>query len=359
MAKPGMRRVLLVCAAMALVMCAAVALCVSGGQAHAGTLSVAASPKSKVTAVSAKERAAYKRAVAACMDYANQPNPIVVDMSDLGLTAKQAKAAWNMIHSNGELFWINCYGDTYTKAAFTLPCYYDDAKIDKMRAQFERAIAKALKRIGPGMAAATKVHMLHDYVLDRVDYKARNKTAYTALVKRKGDCFGFTLAMDVLLRRVGFSVDVAFNNRLDHSWNLVKVAGKWYHVDATWDNGYCGQNYSGNFNWAHRRCHLYLLQSDKGMAKKTVDPATGMFIKSHAGWTCHHKCASAKYDFSRDLNAGFYRHCSDYKHIVRGFSKGGVKYRVVGVRKVRVASAARAAAIPATATYRGVRYRVA
>ena len=282
--------------------------------AHAA-VSAGSVAKNKVVSVSAKEKKAYKRAVAACMDYANRPNPIVVDMSDLKLTKKQAKNVWNMIHANGELFWINCYNDTYTKKTFKLPCRYDDAAIDSMRVEFEEAIGNAFKRVGPKMGAAKKVHMLHDYLIDRVDYGKKSKTAYTALVNGKGDCFGFTLAMDVLLRRAGFKVDVAFNNKLDHSWNLVKVKGKWYHVDVTWDNGFTGQNYGGRFNWSKKRCHLYLLQSDTSMNNSTIDPTTGASIRSHTGWTCHHKCKSSKYDFTRDYNKGFYKHCKDYKKI--------------------------------------------
>ena len=341
--------------------------CYSADQAHAATLAVASKAKNKVISITAKERTAYKRAVAACMDYSNQPNPIVVDISDLKLSAKQAENVWDMIHTNGELFWINCYGDTYTKKEFSLPCYYDDDKIDKMRAQLDEAVAKALKRVGPGMNAATKVHMLHDYVLDRGDYKAGNKTAYTVLVKRKGDCFGFTLAMDVLLRRCGFSVDVALNSKLDHAWNIVKVSGKWYHVDTTWDNGYCGSKYSKNFDWKKRRCHLFLLQSDVSMKNKTIDPESAPLIEdcasiiSHAGWRCHHKCTSTKYDFSRDLNQGFYKHCSDYKSIVRSFSKAGIKYRVTGVKKVKaigLKGSIKSAKAPKTVKYKGVTYNV-
>ena len=320
-----------------------------------------------VVSISAKEKTAYNRAVAACMDYANQPNPIIVDMSDLGLSAKQAENVWTMIHANGELFWINCYGDTYTTDTFTLPCYYKDARINKMRAKLDAAVEKAFKRIGPEMNAATKVHMLHDYMIDKVDYKSKEKTAYTALVNGEADCFGYTLGMDVLLRRAGFNVDVAFNNSLDHAWNLVKVNGKWYHVDVTWDHGYTGldPNPGGAFSWRSRHCHLYLLQSDVSMDDVTTDPTSGQYIKAHSGWTCHHECTSQKYDFSKDLNEGFYKHCKDYKSIVRTFESDNLNYDVVASKKVVLSSTATKAKqkasvleIPATVSYNGATYKV-
>ena len=131
-------------------------------QAHAETLSVASSSKYKVTSVSAKEKKAYDRAVAACMDYANQANPIVVDLSDLRLTAKQAKNVWTMIHANGELFWINCYNDTYTAKSFSLPCYYSDKKIDAMRVKFESAIAEGHILITETMAKKEDIEWLRE-----------------------------------------------------------------------------------------------------------------------------------------------------------------------------------------------------
>jgi hypothetical protein len=354
--------VLVVLALVALALCAT--YLVPAEQAHADMLTMAKPKKNTVVSISAKEQKAYDRAVAACMDYANQPNPIVVDLSDLELTKAQAENVWTMIYANGELFWINCYGDTHTKTEFRLPCYYDDATIDKMRAKLDKVVEKGLKRIGPGMDDATKVHMLHDFVIDRVNYEDRMKTAYTGLVGRKADCFGFTLTMDLMLRRAGFEVDVAFNDSLDHAWNLVKVDGEWYHIDSSWDNGYTGIDFEGNFDWGSKRCHLYLLESDKSMNKKATDPATGKYIVSHAGWTCHHACTSTKYDFSEDLNVGFYKHCRDYKKIVRSFKAGGLAYKVTGVNKVSVSGVAKDArsmkklTVPASVEYKGVKYKV-
>ena len=54
------------------------------------------------------------------------------------------------------------------------------------------------------MAQSAKVHMLHDWLIDNMEYKAKKRSAYDGLVLGKGDCFGYALAMDVLLRRAGF-----------------------------------------------------------------------------------------------------------------------------------------------------------
>lgn len=355
-------------------------------QASADTLSTAAvtakSNSSKITIASstAKELKAYKRAVAACVDYANQPNPIVIDVSDLKLTAKQALNVGYMLHANGELFWINTYNDdSYGTKKFSLPCYYDDAKVDKMRKRLNAAVKKGLKRISPGMDSATKVHMLHDYLIDTMKYKATKKDAYAGLVQGKGDCFGFTLSMDLLLRRAGFDTDVAFNEKLDHAWNLVRIGKSWFHVDVTWDNGYTGRWFSPYFNWKKNRCHLYLLQSDYVMLNTTVDPDTNLWLSSHVGkrtdkgkkntkgegWSCHHKCSNSRYASARGLGEYFNQHCNDYRVYARSFTVDGLKYVVTGVGKAKLSKVAGKAqrttsklGIPGTVTYKGITYRV-
>lgn len=309
----------------------------------AGITAASDDSENTVRSISAKEKKAYDRAVAACMDYANRPNPIVVDMSDLNLTKAQAQHVGVMLHSNGELFWVDTYNDnSFGIKQFSLRCYNDDATITAQRAQLDAAVKKALKSISSGMSQAKKVHRLHDYLIDSVTYTTSKKTAYMGLVEGKADCFGFTLTMDVLLRRSGFSTDVAFNDSIDHSWNLVKVDGKWYHVDVTWDANFTGviikykdandgkTKSSKYFDWRKEHCHLYLLQSDYTMNSPTIDPWTGVNIQSHEGWECHHKCTSYSYDSYSVCGAGG----SFLKSCVRSFTVSGVKYSVTGIKRV-------------------------
>ena len=308
----------------------------------------------------AKEKAAYDRALKAIMDYENQPNPIVIDVSDLGLTSAQALHVGYLLHANGELFWVNTFNDSsFGAKKFSIPVIYADDDITKMRKELDAAVAKAKKRIASGMSQAMKVHVLHDYVIDEVDYGKSKKTAYDGLVKGQGDCFGFARTMDLLLRRCGFDVDMAFNNAGDHAWNLVKVGGSWYHVDPTWDNGYTGKKFSREYNWKHSRCHLYLLQSDKSVRTENAE--------ERGGWWAHHKCTSNKYKSMRNnLNSeNWEKHCNDYKLYTKGFKVKGLKYKACGTKKVMLVSVASSSKrkaktleIPATIKRKKVKYKV-
>ena len=81
---------------------------------------------------------------------------------------------------------------------------------------------------------------LHDALIKKVTYtysKLEEQNGYTTLVEGKGVCAGYAFALQYLLMRAGiqsyYVVGYAGEN---HAWNLAKIDGKWYYVDATWDD---------------------------------------------------------------------------------------------------------------------------
>lgn len=62
---------------------------------------------------------------------------------------------------------------------------------------------------------------------------------YGGLVNRKAICLGFATTFQLLMDLSGIEcitvVGAAFNSREDHAWNMVRLNGEWYCVDATWD----------------------------------------------------------------------------------------------------------------------------
>ena len=81
---------------------------------------------------------------------------------------------------------------------------------------------------------------LHDVLVNKVTYtssKLEEQNGYTTLVEGKGVCAGYAFALQYLLMRAGiqsyYVVGFAGEN---HAWNLAKIDGEWYYVDATWDD---------------------------------------------------------------------------------------------------------------------------
>ena len=66
-------------------------------------------------------------------------------------------------------------------------------------------------------------------------------TPYGALVKGEAVCLGFATAFQLLMDMLEVEcitvVGAAFQSSENHAWNMVKLDGEWYCVDATWDIG--------------------------------------------------------------------------------------------------------------------------
>ena len=85
---------------------------------------------------------------------------------------------------------------------------------------------------------------------------------YGALVKHSCVCQGYAETMFYLLREAGLSCAVASSENINHAWNIVKIHGKWYHIDATWDDPV--------WDMPGRSYHDYFLVSFDTMNKNTL-----------------------------------------------------------------------------------------
>lgn len=108
---------------------------------------------------------------------------------------------------------------------------------------------------------------LHDALIKKVTYtysKLEEQNGYTTLVEGKGVCAEYAFALQYLLMRAGiqsyYVVGYAGEN---HAWNLAKIDGEWYYVDATWDDPLTG---SGSDS-AYSPFHTYFNLSAEMMAE--------------------------------------------------------------------------------------------
>ena len=61
-------------------------------------------------------------------------------------------------------------------------------------------------------------------------------TAYGCLVKHRAVCMGYAHAFRAVAVQCNIPVKYDDSVRLDHVWNMVKIKGKWLHVDVTWND---------------------------------------------------------------------------------------------------------------------------
>lgn len=147
---------------------------------------------------------------------------------------------------------IESYGYSYkgssSSAEVTMKFKYrETAKQTAFVNQQVKAILKEI--ITPGMSDHEKVKVIHDWVVLNLKYDTTltKYTAYEGLKSGSAVCQGYSLLTYKLLKEAGIHNVIvegtAFSTQADgsqssqlHAWNLVKLSGKWYHLDTTWDD---------------------------------------------------------------------------------------------------------------------------
>ena len=106
-----------------------------------------------------------------------------------------------------------------------------------------------------------KALWLHDWLLDQLEYDKTLKwsSAESALTRGLGTCQSYESAYAKLLTAAGIENSETRDTYDGHTWNAMKLDGKWYQVDCTWDD--TKDNYY-NFD----QTHLYFGLTDELMA---------------------------------------------------------------------------------------------
>ena len=201
-----------------------------------------------------------------------------VDVSDIGITRDEAYNGGinTVINSHPEI--IGIAGTSYyyspstnlvTKIVIT---YISNAREEQQK--LDAAINELNSRVDiSGMTDEEIVLAYHEYLTSTVAYAyaaylqgslggAHEYDMYGALVNHSSVCQGYAETMFYLLKKAGLSCAIASSQNINHAWNIVKVNGKWYHVDATWDDPV--------WDMPGRSNHDYFLVSFDTMNKNTL-----------------------------------------------------------------------------------------
>lgn len=102
-------------------------------------------------------------------------------------------------------------------------------------------VASIIKKLSlQGNTDYDKVKKIHDYIINNASYDTtyENTTAYDILINKTSVCEGYTLIAYRLFVDSGLESKIITGDGDDqpHAWNIVKVDGKWYNIDLTWDD---------------------------------------------------------------------------------------------------------------------------
>ncbi|MCM1321968.1 MAG: hypothetical protein NC041_08435 [Bacteroides sp.] len=173
-----------------------------------------------------------------------------------------------------------------------------DAKVRRVPKEISEGVFQNPKEFLPQLAAFlangvqsdfAKVKIFHDWICDNIAYDAQmyfsgrvSSQDYASVIKkRKAVCAGYASCINAMCSLAGiesktisgFSKGAGFSGKTgtqpDHDWNAVKINGRWYLLDATWDAGYLDyktfiKRYSTQYLFWDARTFLYshLAQDD-------------------------------------------------------------------------------------------------
>lgn len=180
----------------------------------------------------------------------------------------------------------------YSFGEFTIPGAEDYAKAWTYRTKEPEAVVKTwitdttleatrkanpykyVKDVGDKIKAAApddkfmQVKMIHDLLTLLIPYDVVgvNKEPmppqdyWTVLQNKIGVCQGYALTFNKFCEMMGIDCDYVFGygRGETHAWDIVKIDGKCYLVDCTWDAGYGAKNEAGVLEFKERYSTAYL-----------------------------------------------------------------------------------------------------
>jgi hypothetical protein len=152
----------------------------------------------------------------------------------------------------------------------------------------QQRVKKLVKeQIASDMSNHQKIRVLHDWIVRNAKYDTSltRYDAYDILVDGTAVCQGYALLLDMLLTEAGLNtiyvtgnVKPAFltnsNSTSDggHAWNMVKIDGYWYHLDATWNDPTPDQPDNVSYNY-------YMLTDAEIGITRTFDDSFSNYLR--------------------------------------------------------------------------------
>lgn len=89
--------------------------------------------------------------------------------------------------------------------------------------------------INERMTEEEKAIAVYDYMIINFRYSRNVNSLYDVLTTKKANCVGMTMIAQDLFKKAGIkSYHVSgLGNKEDHAWNMIKLNGKYYHIDFT------------------------------------------------------------------------------------------------------------------------------
>ncbi len=136
------------------------------------------------------------------------------------------------------------YTSNQAEISFFVKYYTNKAQEEFVDLEVKRVVEDIIK---DQMNDFQRIKSINDWIVLNTEYSIDTNTsphaAYTLFKEGKGVCQAYALASYRLLEEAGLQVRYVTGeagnigeDKVSHAWNQVKVDGKWYNLDTTWND---------------------------------------------------------------------------------------------------------------------------
>lgn len=170
---------------------------------------------------------------------------------------------------------------------------FDKNLAKQQAAEYEALISQIINTVPENISSLEKLIYLYDYLAVNYEYTPKSESpiynSYDFLKNKNGVCDAYARTLLYLLEKVGIPSMRALSDEGNHSWNIVSLDGKYYHVDVTWADPVPDRE--------SMVLHDYFLISDTALEKlDTSSHINWHTLEAEAFGLSDFSCTSTKYD---------------------------------------------------------------
>lgn len=225
--------------------------------------------------LSAQDRAVYDAIYMAVEEY--RPS---LELTGYDIDYDKFSDIWDAYTSDSpEHYWAGYIEVIESVGSLTVVFNYTVSKADK--AKYDKVIAEKTAAILSGMKKSfseyEKVKYIHDHIVLNTRYDVdskHNQNILSVFIHGSSVCAGYARATQYLLNKAGIQCiyvtgkadNGSGSGYVPHAWNIVKVGGKYYNLDTTWDDPVFTPG-NGTIDYSRHISYEFFLITDEQLSK--------------------------------------------------------------------------------------------